>query len=146
MKNAIRVFVSLWYLLGWLSHVYLGIFSPAAYQAFGNTALFPFIQTIWQTVIYPNITLCALILAVFELGVGLMLINRGKWVKYGLMFSILFNLCLVLLGLGMPAADWQHDLLTNRLPNLIFIALQLPLLWSKFENSLPELIKNRLRR
>ena len=92
MKNAIRVFVSLWYLLGWLSHVYLGIFSPAAYQAFGNTALFPFIQTIWQTVIYPNITLCALVLAGFEVGVGLMLVNRGKWVKYGLVLSILFNL------------------------------------------------------
>ena len=144
MKNGIRVFVSLWYLLGWISHVYLGLFAPAVYQAFGATALFPFVSTLWQNLVLPHITLCALLLAAFEIAVGLMLIYKHRWVKYGLVLSIFFNLCLILLGLGFPAADGLHDFLGNRLANTIFIALQIPLFWGTFEYSIPELIKHRL--
>jgi hypothetical protein len=144
MKNFLRGFIALWYLLGWISHVYLGLFSPATYRAFGNTALFPFIKTLWQNWIFPHITLCALILAVFEIAVGLMLIDRGKWVKYGLALSVAFNLCLVLLGLGSSATSFGNDLLMNRLPNLIFIVLQIPLFWATFEVSIADLIKSKL--
>jgi hypothetical protein len=42
-----------------------------------------------------SITLFTLALAVFEIGVGILLIGRGRWVQYGLVLSILFNLFLM---------------------------------------------------
>ena len=141
MKNILRIFIALWYLLGWVSHFYLGIFSPATYAVFGSTALFPWVENLWQAIVLPHITLCALILAVFEIVVGVLLVSKGKWVRVGLVLSIFFNLCLVLLGLGMPAANGLHDFLMNRLPNLVFIGLQLPLFRGDFPRSIPESIK-----
>jgi len=143
MKNVVRGFVALWYLLGWISHIYLGLFSPETYRVFGETALFPFIRTLWQLWIFPHITLCALLLAAFEIAVGLLLINKGKWVKYGLAFSICFNLCLVLLGLGAANLSGWSDFLANRLANLVFIAIQLPLLWASFDTSLFNINKRK---
>lgn len=143
MKNVVRGFVALWYLLGWISHVYLGLFSPDTYQVFGETALFPFVTALWRGWIFPNITVCALFLAVFEIAVGFLLISKGKWVKYGLALSVCFNACLVILGLGMVTADFWQSFLMNRLPNLVFIAMQIPLFWASFEASLPELVRSK---
>lgn len=38
MKNVVRTFVALWYLLGWMSHVYLAFANPEMYRNFGETA------------------------------------------------------------------------------------------------------------
>ena len=141
VRNLIRLFIAPWYLLGWLSHVYLALMSPDTYWIFGDTALFPGFADFWFNVVMPNIVLFALLLAAFELSVGCLLIGKGKWVKAGLTLSILFNLFLVQLGLSYPAADWQSDFLVNRLSNLIFVALQVPLLWGWDEQTLPEAIR-----
>lgn len=142
MKNWLRSFIALWYLLGWMSHVYLGFWAPEVYVSFGNTALFPWVAALWQRLVMPHITFFALLLAVVEILVGLALISRGKWVKVGLIVSITFNLGLVLLGLGMPAETVLQDFLGNRLPNLIFIALQIPLLWAVFDESIPQTLQS----
>jgi hypothetical protein len=134
MRTVVRVFVSMWYLLGWMSHVYLGIFRPEIYRAFGATALIPGYDRFWQEVVMPNITLFALLLAGFEVVVGVLLVSKGKWVKIGLGLSIVFNLFLVQMGLGIPAGDAWGSFLVNRVPNLVFIGLQAPLLawgWDK---------------
>lgn len=140
MKNAVRCFVAPWYLLGWASHVYLAITNPQIYRDFGNTARLPLFRDLWQALIMPNIILFALGLAVFELVTGLLIIGKGNQVKTGLVCSILFNLFLVQLGLSGHAADWILDFLMNRLPNLIFVAIQLPLLFSTFEQSLIDVV------
>lgn len=146
MKNIIRTFVALWYLLGWVSHVYLGLFSPETYRIFGDTALIPAYTAFWNNFLMPNITVFALLLAVFEITVGSLLISKKKWVKIGLLFSILFSLFLVQMGLGYPVPDpWSH-FLVNRLPNLFFIALQVPLLWMTFESNIFEVVKARFFR
>ena len=143
MRNSVRLFVALWYLLGWLSHVYLGLFAPETYRPFGETALIPAYTDFWQSMVMPFITAFALGLAVFEVLVGCLLISKGNWVKTGLVFSILFNLFLVQMGLGYPATDPWSNFLVNRLPNLLFIALQVPLLWGRDEYSIPEVIRRR---
>lgn len=52
-----------------------------------------------------------LLLAVFEILVGLLLINQGQWVKIGVLLSILFNLFLVQMGLGIPTESaWDNFL------------------------------------
>jgi len=143
MRNIVRTFVALWYLLGWLSHVYLGLFAPETYRPFGETALIPACTTFWHSIVMPHITVFALFLAAFEVLVGCLLISKEKWVKIGLIFSILFNLFLVQIGLGYPAPNPLTNFLVNRLPNLLFIALQIPLLWGWDERSALEVIRVR---
>lgn len=141
MRNKLRSFVALWYLLGWLSHIYFGLFKPEIYQNFGYTALWPGFDRFWQHTIMPQIGLYALLLAAFEIAVGLLLINKGIWVKLGLVLSIGFQLFLVQLGLSFPAETLLADFLINRLPNLVFILLQILLLWGWDEETVLETIR-----
>lgn len=146
IKNILRIFISVWYLLGWMVHVYLGLFSPLIYKDFGNTSLLPILTRIWQGIIMPNISIFALILAVFEITVGLLIINQGKKVKLGLSLSIGFNFFLILLGLGMPSTNVMNDFIMNRLPNLIFLLIQLPLFFDRYESTILEGIKGSFRK
>jgi hypothetical protein len=146
MKNIIRFLIAPWYLLGGVLHVYLALVQPEIYTHFGNTAWIPAYGFIWRVVVMPNILYFALALAAFELTVGALLIGRGEYVKYALAASILFNLFLVQLGLSIPAIDGFSDFLMNRLPNVIFIAVQVPLLFCAFECSLAESVTSFFRK
>jgi hypothetical protein len=128
-------------LLGWPTHIYFGLFKPEIYQNFGDTGLWPGFTHIWQTVIMPHICLFALLLAAHEIVVGLLLINKGIWVKLGLVLSIGFQLFLVQLGLSFPAESLLVDFLVNRVPNLAFILIQIPLLWGWDEETILETIR-----
>ncbi len=136
LRTFARSFVALWYLLGWLSHVYLALFAPETYRVLGSTALVPGVTNLWGSLIMPNITVFALLLAVFEILVGGLLISQGRWVKVGLALSLLFNAFLVQLGLGYPTSSTLNDFMVNRLPNLVFMGLQIPLLWGQDNQSL----------
>lgn len=146
MRNVMRSFIALWYLLGWLSHVYLGLFAPEIYRSMGDTAIIPAYTVFWHDPVMPFISIFALMLAGFEVIVGCLLISKGKWVKIGLILSLLFNLFLVQMGLGYPTVDPLTNFLVNRLPNLIFIALQVPLLWGWDEHSIPATLRNQFSR
>ena len=146
MKNVIRFLIAPWYLLGALVHVYLVFYNPEIYNNFGNTAWIPAYGFVWRVVVMPNILFFALALAAFELTVGMLLIGEGEYVKYALTASILFNLFLVQLGLSVPATDVLSDFMINRLPNLIFIAVQVPLLFCAFECSLTESVTSFFRK
>jgi hypothetical protein len=55
-------------------------------------------------------------------------------------------LFLVQLGLGYPATSGSmRDFVANRLSNLLFILVQLPLFWVRFDKSLPASIRDRFR-
>lgn len=146
MKNFIRSFIAAWYLLGWLSHVYFAIFNPQIYAVFGTTALIPGYQTLWHLFIMPYVSFFAFLLAGFEILVGIAIINKGRWVKTGLIFSIFFNLFLVQMGLGMETQDFWSGFLINRLPNLIFIALQIPLLWGVYPNTVLKTLQSKFQK
>ena len=59
---------------------------------------------------------------------------------------MLFNLFLVQLGHASPQADWKADVVVNRLPNLLFAFLQLPLFWVDFSRSFPEFLNAQWRK
>lgn len=141
VKNTLRLIIVPWYLFGWIVHVYLGLANPEIYQVFGSTALIPAYTSFWNETVMPNITVLAFLLAGFEIIVGLLLSAKGKWVKIGLTFSILFNLFLIQMGLSYPTTDVWSDFAINRLPNIIFIILQIPLFWGEYQKSLPSLVK-----
>lgn len=146
MRNFVRGFIAIWYLLGWISHVYLALFSPQTYAVFGRTAWIQGYDAFWQGFIMPRITFFALLLAAFEILVGLLLINRGKWVKYGLALSIAFNLFLIQMGLGTTGVAPMQDFLMNRLPNLIFLGMQIPMFWGTDELTLLQAIQSHFKR
>ncbi|MGB2964970.1 MAG: hypothetical protein WBB69_13395 [Anaerolineales bacterium] len=143
MKNWFRALVAVWYLLGWILHLYLGIVNPEVYRSFSDTALIPGFEIFWDSFVMPNITILVLLLAVFEIAVGLLLINKRKWVHLGLILSMGFNLFLVQLGLSIPAEDLSMDLYFNRFPNIIFILLQIWLLFQSYPNTLLEAFRER---
>ncbi len=140
MKNLLRGLVAVWYLLGWILHVYLAIFNPEIYRSFAGSALLPGFADFWAGFVMPNITWLALLLAVFEISVGLMLINKGRWVTLGLILSISFNLFLVQLGLSFPAENPGTDFYFNRFPNLVFVVLQVYLLFKSYPETVYEAV------
>lgn len=141
-KNTVRLIIVPWYLFGWVVHVFLGLVNPEIYRVFGSTALIPAYTSFWNETVMPNITILAFLLAAFEIAVGLLLSAKGKWVKIGLICSVLFNLFLIQMGLSYTTSDILSDFAINRLPNIIFIALQIPLFWGDFQKSLPSVIKS----
>jgi len=68
-----------------------------------------------------------------EMATGILILSRGRLVKLGLAARVSFNLFLLQLGLGWPAIPGtRSDFLHNRLPNLLFALLQLPLFGVRF--------------
>lgn len=146
MPNLARLFFALWYLLGSLVHLKFGLLNNHIYEIFGRSSLFAASRELWTSVVMPNITLFALLLAAFEMVVGILILSKGRYVRIGLTASVLFNLFLVQLGLGYPEIQGsERDFLLNRLPNLLFALLQCPLFWVHFDKSVPELLRARLR-
>jgi hypothetical protein len=139
------VFFALWYLLGSLIHVKYGLNNNHIYEAFGTTSLLAASRDLWISVVMPHITFFALLLAAFELAVGILILSKGLYVTLGLAASVLFNLFLVQLGLGFHEIPRTgRDFLLNRLSTLLFAFLQLPLFWVHFDKSFPELLRTRL--
>jgi len=145
-SNVARVFFALWYLFGSLVHVKFGLTNNRIYERFGSTSLFAASRELWTTMVIPNITYFALLLAAFEMVTGVLMLSKDRYVKVGLAASVLFNMFLVQLGLGYPEIQWPgRDFLLSRVPNLLFAFLQLPLFWVHFHKSLPMLLRARLR-
>ena len=92
----------------------------------------------------PHITFFALLLAVFEMTIGILMLSKGKLAWIGFAMSVFFNLFLVQLGLGFPEAPRSgRDFVLNRLSCLLFAILQLPLFWVRFDLSFPGFVRAR---
>ena len=141
-----RVFIALWYLGGSVIHFLCALYRPEIYTRFDRAPLYPLMGRLWVLFILPHITMFALLLAAFELTVVCLLLSRGRAVVLGLAASLCFNLFLVQLGLGYPAVSGSlRDFVLNRLPNVLFILIQLPLFWIRFDKSLMALMGGRIR-
>lgn len=146
LLNTWRIFIALWYLGGCAIHVQCALFRADIYARFGRAPLYGFVGRVWVTLVMPHITAFALLLAAFELTIVILLLSSGRAVKIALAASLLFNLFLVQLGLGYPAVPGSlQDFVRNRLSNVLFILIQMPLFWMPFDKSLPALIRARLR-
>lgn len=146
LYNALRIFIALWYFGGCAIHVECALSRPGIYARFADATLFPLMGRVWTALVMPHISTFALLLAAFELTVGILLLSNGRAVKIALTSSLLFNLFLVQLGLGYPAAPGSlQDFELNRLSNVLFILVQMPLFWARFDKSLATLIRSRSR-
>lgn len=146
LRTAARLFVLPWYLAGWAVHAYLGLFASHVYQSLGSTAILSGYPELWTGLVMPHIALFALALAAFELSVAGLLLAPGKYFKTGVLLSIGFTLFLVQMGLGFPSQTAWQGFLINRLPNIVFAAIQLPLLFGPEARSAAVLFRGWMSR
>jgi hypothetical protein len=81
-------------------HVAIVVTGPETYRHFADTAFIPLVKQAWLTVFMPHAALLGLLLAAFELTVGLLILAGGRKTTLGLLAAIAFHLGLMLFGWG----------------------------------------------
>jgi hypothetical protein len=74
--------------------------NPGFYRDFADLTFLPFYRSLLLQVALPNATLISALVVVFELAVGVMVLSRGRTVRWGLICSGLW--CLFV----WPAMGW----------------------------------------
>ena len=81
-------------------HVAIVVTGTETYRHFADTAFIPFVKQAWLSVLMPHAALLGLLLAAFELAVGLLILAGGRKTALGLLAALAFHLGLMLLGWG----------------------------------------------
>jgi hypothetical protein len=81
-------------------HVAIVIIGTETYRHFADTAFIPFVKQAWLSVFMPHAALLGLLLAAFELAVGLLILAGGPKTRLGVLAAIAFHLGLMLFGWG----------------------------------------------
>ncbi|MBB5234689.1 NADH:ubiquinone oxidoreductase subunit K [Deinococcus budaensis] len=79
-------------------NVYVGVTDPGSYVTFGGSSPVPLYAWFFHSVVGLAPAAFVLALAVFEAGVGLALLGRTAWVRWGAVLGALFALAIVPLG------------------------------------------------
>ena len=77
-SNVARGLFAVGYLVGSMVHVRFAVTNNHVYEAFGKTALIAGFRELWSSVVMPNITFFALLLAVFEMTTGILILSRAN--------------------------------------------------------------------
>jgi hypothetical protein len=81
-------------------HVAIVITGTETYRHFADSAFIPFVKQAWLSVFMPHAALLGLLLAAFELAVGLLILAGARKTTLGLVAAIAFHLGLMLFGWG----------------------------------------------
>jgi hypothetical protein len=81
-------------------HVAIVVTGTETYRHFADTAFIPFVKQAWLSVFMPQAALLGLLLAAFELAVGLLILAGGRKTALGLLAAQAFHLGLMLFGWG----------------------------------------------
>lgn len=129
-----RVFVGVFFLVMAVGvNVVLALVAPGQFVALGTeTALVPLYRWFFENVVALAPPLFGLLAAAYEVTVGLMMLSRGRYAKWGIAGGIVF-----LVGIT-PLGVWT---LANPVMALALAAL----LRRKYERSLPEMLGLGLR-
>jgi hypothetical protein len=138
IANFLRLFIGVFFLLGAGFNLVLTFIDAGSYKNGGITAWPPFLQNFWNNVVSPNIVIFLILFIIIEVALGLLLLNKGKWVKIGFVGAFLFSVGLLFLGLGYPQDAW-----TPRIPNIIFALICLLLLFSRYNKTLLETVQRK---
>jgi hypothetical protein len=81
-------------------HVAIVVTGTETYRHFADTSFIPFVKQAWLSVFMPHAALFGLLLAAFELAVGLLILAGGRKTTLGLVAALAFHLGLMLFGWG----------------------------------------------
>lgn len=127
-RTIIRTLFALIFIGGGISHLILGRSAGSGYAVFGDTALLGWLTQLWSGFVMPNIGWLTILLALFELSIGIGLLLNGRLVKAAVAAMLVFFGFLLILGYGYPTASALDDFLKNRVGSLVMAALVLPIL------------------
>jgi hypothetical protein len=81
-------------------HVAIVVTGTETYRHFADTAFILFVKQAWLSVFMPHAALLGLLLAAFELAVGLLILAGARKTVLGLVAAVAFHLGLMLFGWG----------------------------------------------
>jgi hypothetical protein len=102
---------------------------PDLLDGYADGAWFPVLEDFMRDVFMPNDQLLLVLVIVFEVAVGLAILNRGIWVDVGVAASLLWVIAI------LPFLAWPY-LITN----VVLVVLQGVLLLRRYDNSIWSLI------
>lgn len=138
IADILRLFWGCVFLAGVLINIGIGIIDPTLYNNGGLYAWPDFLQNFWANAVVPNMLLFIVLYAAIELALGLLILNRGKWAKTGLIGALFFGAGLLMLGLGAQRNDWAA-----RIPNLTFEVMIIYCLFFNYDKTLIEKFRRR---
>ena len=113
---------------GGVSHIAVGRVGADGYAVFGDTALWGWLADLWESFVMPNIGWLTLVLAVFEIAVGvLLLLDRGR-VRFAVVAILAFFAFILVLGYGFSTTNLAEDLVKNRAFTVVMVGLLVPVL------------------
>lgn len=110
-------------------NVLIALLSPGSLAHITDNALLPFYRDVTTQLIAPFATPFLLLLALYELLVGLLILSKGRLVKVGLIGGMLFCLALIPVGPEITA-------------NILLAAAQALLLTRYYDQSLRDLLRS----
>jgi hypothetical protein len=122
MTRVCRLAFAVMFTGGAAIHVAIVVTGTETYRHVADTAFIPFVKQAWLSVFMPHAALFGLLLAAFELVVGLLILAGGRNTTLGLLAALVFHLGLMLFGWGL----WFWS--------LPMVAMLVPLLRDDFGN------------
>jgi hypothetical protein len=95
-----RLAVGVMFAGGSAVHLAIVVTGTETYRQFADTAFLPFVRQAWLSVFMPHAAVLGLLLAAFELTVGLLILAGGRNTRLGLLAALAFHLGLMLFGWG----------------------------------------------
>jgi hypothetical protein len=132
--NSGRILLGIFFLVMALGvNVVLVLVAPGLFVALGTVdALIPLYRWFFENVVALAPSLFGLLAAAYEVTIALMMLSRGRYVKWGLVGGIVF-----LLGIT-PLGVWT-------LANPVMAAAMAYLLTKEYDRSLPEMLRSAFR-
>ncbi len=132
--NAGRIFLGFFFVaMGIGVNVTFLLTQPSFVFDYGREAWLPLYRTLTESVIALSPTAFGILLILFEVAMGLSLLNKGVWVKVGLIGTMIFVLALVPIHIAQIA--WAGSVLAN-----------VYLLTKSFDTGFVAMIRERVRR
>ena len=131
--NAGRIFLGLFFLVMAIGvNVVMVLTNPQSYVEYGSGALIPLYRELTLNIIALSPALFGLLLAVFEIAMGLLILSKQGYVKIGLIGTIIFVVALT------PVSVIQF-------PWLGLVVGQAYLLTKEFDTTFLEVLRSKLR-
>ena len=121
-RRVVRLVFALIFVCGGVSHLFLGRVQPEGYAVFADTALIPWLRSLWLSFVMPNIGVLTVLLAVFQIACGIGLLwsrtaVASTWAMVG------FLVFITVVGYGFPTETLGEDILKNRLITTVMAAV-----------------------
>lgn len=132
--NAGRIFLGFFYsAMGLGVNLVLGLTNPQSYLEMGRGASIPLYRELFSQIISLNPILFILLIAAFQITMGLLILYKQRAVKIGLVGTMVFVVAITPLGI-------------HQIPWLGLPLIQAYLLTKDFNKSFVEIIRSKIRR